>query len=110
MLDPSQATIPGATVTVTNQETGYQRRGHHRAGGDYVVPNMPPGQYTVTVAAAGFKEAVSKDVVVIVDGLTTLISACKSAPGPTPSSRRHQPARGHRHLFHGQRLEHAAGQ
>ncbi len=70
--DPSQATVPGATVTATNQETGYRAEVTSGQGGDYVVPNMPPGKYTVTVAAAGFKSAVSKDVVVIVDGLTAL--------------------------------------
>ena len=53
--DPSQATVPGATVTVTNQETGYRAEVTTGQGGDYVVPNMPPGKYTVTVAAAGFK-------------------------------------------------------
>ena len=70
--DPSQATVPGATVAATNQETGYRAEVTSGQGGDYVVPNMPPGKYTVTVAAAGFKSAVSKDVVVIVDGLTAL--------------------------------------
>ena len=70
--DPSQATVPGATVTATNQETGYRAEVTSGQGGDYVVPNMPPGKYTVTVAAAGFKSAVSKNVVVIVDGLTAL--------------------------------------
>ena len=70
--DPSQATVPGATITATNQETGYRAEVTSGQSGDYVVPNMPPGKYTVTVAAAGFKSAVSKDVVVIVDGLTAL--------------------------------------
>src|SRR5260370_14239711 len=70
--DPSKATVPGATVTATNQETGYRAEVTSGQSGDYVVPNMPPGKYTVTVAAAGFKSAVSKDVVVIVDGLTAL--------------------------------------
>ena len=70
--DPARATVPGATVTATNQETGYRAEVTAGQGGDYVVPNMPPGKYTVTVAAAGFKAAVSKNVVVIVDGLTAL--------------------------------------
>ena len=53
--DQSQATVPGATVTATNQETGYRAEVPTGQGGDYVVPNMPPGKYTVTVTAAGFK-------------------------------------------------------
>ncbi|HTS62931.1 MAG TPA: TonB-dependent receptor [Candidatus Acidoferrales bacterium] len=70
--DPSQAGIPGATVTVANQDTGYQAEVPTGQSGDYVAPNIPPGKYTVTVSATGFKAAVSKDVVVIVNGVTTV--------------------------------------
>ncbi len=69
--DPSRATIPGADISAANQETGYRAHASTGQNGDYVIPNLPPGKYTVTVAASGFKEAVSKDVTVIVDGLTT---------------------------------------
>ncbi|MGA2772699.1 MAG: TonB-dependent receptor [Bryobacteraceae bacterium] len=70
--DQSHATVPGATVTVTNQETGYHAGVPTGPGGEYVVPDMPPGKYTVTVTATGFKEAVSKDVLVIVNGSTAV--------------------------------------
>ncbi len=70
--DPSGASIPGATIVVTNPETGYRAEATTSQGGDYVVPNMPPGKYTVTATAAGFKAAVSNDVAVIVDGTTTV--------------------------------------
>lgn len=70
--DPSRAAVPGATVTVTNQETGYHAEVPSGQAGDYVVPDMPPGKYTVTVAASGFKNAESRNVSVIVNGLTTL--------------------------------------
>src|SRR5260370_36139569 len=64
--DPSQATVPGATVTATNQETGYRAEVTSGQSGDYVDPNNLPGKYTVTVAASDFISDVSKDVVVIV--------------------------------------------
>ncbi|HXK01435.1 MAG TPA: TonB-dependent receptor [Verrucomicrobiae bacterium] len=70
--DPTQAGIPGATVTVANQDTGYQAEVPTGQSGDYVVPNIPPGKYTITVNATGFKAAVSKDILVIVNGVTTL--------------------------------------
>ncbi len=69
--DPSHAGVPGATVAIANQDTGYHADATTGQGGDYVVPNLPPGKYTVTVTAAGFKEAVSKNIVVIVNGLTS---------------------------------------
>ena len=58
-------------MVVTNQETGYRAQIPTGQGGDYVAPNMPPGKYTITVAATGFKSAESKNVVVIVNGSTT---------------------------------------
>ena len=70
--DPSGASVPGATVTITNQETGYHADVPSGQAGDYMAPNMPPGKYTVSVAAAGFKSAENKNVLVVVDSLSTV--------------------------------------
>jgi len=70
--DPTNAVVAGAKVTVTNQDTGYRAEVQTGQAGDYLAPNMPPGKYTVSVTAAGFKIAEAKDVVVIVDSLTTV--------------------------------------
>ena len=72
VLDPSQAGVPAALVTITNQETGYRAEVPTGQGGDYVAPNLPPGKYTVAANAAGFKAAVSKDVVVVVNNSTSV--------------------------------------
>lgn len=69
--DPSGAGVPNATVAVLNQATGYRAEAPSGQAGDYVIPNLPPGVYTVTVAATGFKEAIAKNVAVIVNGLNT---------------------------------------
>ena len=39
--------IPGATVTVTNEETGVSRSVTTDEAGKYRVPSLPPGRYTV---------------------------------------------------------------
>jgi hypothetical protein len=52
--DPSGATIPNAKVTVHNQ-TGLERTATTNEAGHYVITNIPPGLYTVTVEASGFK-------------------------------------------------------
>ena len=70
--DPTAAVVAAAKVTLTNQATGYKYEVSTNQSGEYLAANLPPGKYTVTATAAGFKSAESKDVVVIVDSLTTV--------------------------------------
>ena len=52
--DPTGATIPNVTVTVRNQ-SGLERQVTTNESGFYTVTNIPPGLYTLSVAAPGFK-------------------------------------------------------
>src|SRR5499427_3940508 len=61
--DASGAYIAGATVSVKSPQTGAQRVVTTNDSGDFVVPNMPPDTYTVTVEAKGFKKLETKGVV-----------------------------------------------
>lgn len=54
--DPSGAVVPKAKVTLKNDATGLARQTTTNDAGYYVVPNLPPGNYTVTVEATGFKK------------------------------------------------------
>jgi hypothetical protein len=56
--DPSGSTVPGASIRVRNEATGVERRATSNEAGYYVVTNLPPGFYTVTVEATGFKRFV----------------------------------------------------
>lgn len=56
--DTTGALVPGATVTVKNEDSGFQRQAITNDSGYYVVSNLPPGQYTVTVELSGFKRFV----------------------------------------------------
>ena len=62
VLDPTGATIAGAKVTATNQNTGAARDTVTSDEGFYRISELSPGRYTVTVEASGFKTSVSKDV------------------------------------------------
>lgn len=53
--DPSGARVANATVTAKNQATGTERTATSKDDGLYVFTNTPPGTYTISVNAAGFK-------------------------------------------------------
>ena len=53
--DPSGAVVKGANVTVSNLATGVKRTAVTSSTGDFVVPSLLPGTYTVAVEAPGFK-------------------------------------------------------
>ncbi len=52
--DPSGASIPNAKVTVRNQ-SGLERQALTNDSGYYIITNIPPGTYSVTVEFTGFK-------------------------------------------------------
>ena len=65
--DPSGAAIQGAQVTIKNDSTGSVRSAQSDAIGNYLVPNLAPGTYTVSVATDGFKTSIIPEVVLQVD-------------------------------------------
>jgi outer membrane receptor protein involved in Fe transport len=54
VMDPTGASVPGATVTVRSAATGSERAETTDAGGSFTFTNLLPDAYEVTVAAAGF--------------------------------------------------------
>jgi hypothetical protein len=63
VTDPSGAIIGGASITVTNVETGITTKATTDAAGNYVVTPLPNGKYSVAVEAAGFKRSVRSDII-----------------------------------------------
>src|SRR6202162_841442 len=53
--DQSGAALPAATVTVTDVQRGITRTVTTGDSGEYVVPNLTPGTYTVRAESRGFK-------------------------------------------------------
>jgi len=62
VTEDTQAVIPGAEITVTNQETNLTRRAQTSDVGSFSVPNLPPGLYTVQVTSAGFASFTTQNV------------------------------------------------
>ena len=54
VLDADGLPLPGATVTITEQNTGFTRTVVTAETGGYSVPNLEPGLYSVTVEMPGF--------------------------------------------------------
>ena len=73
--DASGAAMPGATVTITNQETGLKRAAKTDDSGRFNFPQLKPGTYSVKVEAAGFEPQQN--------------DAVSSAPGPEANRRFH---------------------
>ena len=55
VADPSRAVLPGATVTVTNRDTGLQRETTTDGSGAYSFRDLQPGTYELKVNLNGFK-------------------------------------------------------
>lgn len=65
VLDPQNAAVPDAEVTVTNQETGVSIKVITTSAGTFTLPSLLPGLYRVSIEAKGFKGFVKRDVNVL---------------------------------------------
>jgi len=54
ILDPSEAGITDAVVTVVDEDTGFRRQVLSETGGMYAVGSLAPGSYKITVRKEGF--------------------------------------------------------
>jgi hypothetical protein len=57
VTDPTGAILPGATVTIQNPVSGYERAATTDSAGHYQFTNVPLNPYHVVVSAAGFASA-----------------------------------------------------
>jgi hypothetical protein len=56
VTDPSNAMIAGATVTLTNVDTGVKLTATTTAAGQYLFTPLQRGRYSVDASAPGFKK------------------------------------------------------
>ncbi|PYR52263.1 MAG: hypothetical protein DMF95_06775 [Acidobacteria bacterium] len=77
--DSSGGIIPGATVTARNVENGFTRVGVTDSAGEYRLPSLPPGRYSVATELVGFSTETRPDIVLIIDQTAIINFALKPA-------------------------------
>src|SRR4030095_6564411 len=65
--DASRATTPNVAVAVTNVATGVEYKTQTNDTGEFVAPNLIPGEYSVTASLSGFKTLQRKGIVLQVN-------------------------------------------
>src|SRR3974377_1469181 len=64
VADPSAAVVPGANITLIDQDKGFKFVATADASGHYLVRSVPPGTYRIFVEASGFSAQSRPGVVV----------------------------------------------
>lgn len=62
--DQGGGVVPGAAVTATNTASGAQSKAATTDTGNYTIPALPAGTYSVTVEMKGFKKFVQDNVLI----------------------------------------------
>src|SRR3984957_458628 len=64
--DQSGAAVPNASITVTNTATNIQSSAASNNNGDYEVPSLRAGVYTISAKAPNYAEAVAENITISV--------------------------------------------
>jgi hypothetical protein len=82
VTDPSGAVVPRARVVATDVDKGFAFPGTTDSAGRYLLRNIPPATYNVSVEAAGFEKQ-RKDGVVITVNLNAEVSFTLKVGSPS---------------------------
>ncbi|HTR26762.1 MAG TPA: carboxypeptidase regulatory-like domain-containing protein [Terriglobales bacterium] len=70
--DPSARAVAGAALTLRNLDTNQTYSATSNSSGFYVVPNLPPGRYELTVQTSGFAKYVQTGITLTVGQAATI--------------------------------------
>ena len=83
VTDPKGAVIGGATVTLSNPQTGYSRTAKTDGQGAYQFLELPPATYSLSAEAPGFAKLKQTNVTLMVSSPATVNLAMQVAGGQT---------------------------
>src|SRR5436190_15250259 len=63
VVDPNNAIVPNASLTLSNPVTGYKRAAASGTDGSFQFSDVPPNTYQLTISATGFETATQSVVV-----------------------------------------------
>jgi hypothetical protein len=97
VLDSNRAIIPGADITITNEETNISRKAISSSEGTYSIGALSPAPYVLAVEAPGFKKWSGKlvlevgqtavvDAVLQIGDISTTVEVVGAAPVITAES------------------------
>jgi outer membrane receptor protein involved in Fe transport len=72
IADINAAIVQGAAISVKNEATGSVATAVSDSDGNYVIPNLQPGTYTITVEKQGYKKAVKTGVNIAAATVTSM--------------------------------------
>lgn len=72
VLDQNGAAVTNATVTARNLGTSAERTAQTNDAGDYLLRELPPGRYEITVEAPNFSKALVRDLELNIGTASTL--------------------------------------
>src|ERR1700683_3633022 len=64
--DQSGAAVAGASITATNTATNIESSATSNGSGDYEIPSLHVGVYTITAKATNYAEAVAQNIAISV--------------------------------------------
>jgi hypothetical protein len=79
VLDTTGAAIGGATVVVTNEQTGQSSESFTNESGAFTVQNLPPAIYTIRFEADGFTKSLVKQLPVNVGAIVNITAKLNPA-------------------------------
>jgi hypothetical protein len=67
VTDPTGSIVPGASIKITNVDTNISQQALSNQAGDFTIPYLPPGRYSLEASAAGFRTYRHSEFTLVVD-------------------------------------------